>query len=79
MLKLKIFIVEDKEDTGGVFLYNHAQDGSGSDTWHRSIADAQEQGAYQFGLPPEAWLDAAVVTDPRLLAAIQLRTLPDSN
>jgi hypothetical protein len=49
----------------------HQTDGSGFDTWHRTIDEAKEQATYQFGLAPQAWLDAAVVTDPRLLAAFK--------
>jgi hypothetical protein len=67
-----LLIVDDRKDTSGVFLYQHQADGSGFDTWHRTIDEAKEQAAYQFGLSPQGWLDAAVVTDPRLLAAFKL-------
>jgi hypothetical protein len=66
-----LLIVDDRGDTTGVFLYQHQTDGSGFDTWHRTIDEAKEQATYQFGLAPQAWLDAAVVTDPRLLAAFK--------
>ena len=65
-----LLIVGDRADTTGVFLYQHQTDGSGFDTWHRTADEAKEQTTYQFGLHPQAWLDAAVVTVPRLLAAL---------
>jgi hypothetical protein len=73
-----LLIVDDREDTSGVFLYEHQTDGSGFDTWHRTVDEAKVQATYQFGLLPKAWLDAAVVTDPRLLTAIQTWPLPKS-
>jgi hypothetical protein len=65
-----LLIVDDRKDTSGVFLYQHQADGSGLDTWHRTADEAKEHTTYQFGLHPQAWLDAAVVTVPRLLAAL---------
>ena len=65
-----LLIADDREDTSSVFLYQHQADGSGLDTWHRTADEAKEQTTYQFGLHPQAWLDAAVVTVPRLLAAL---------
>ena len=49
-------IVDDREDTSGVFLYQHQTDGSGFDTWHRTIDEAKEQATYSLVcLPKRGW------------------------
>jgi hypothetical protein len=58
-----VLLIEENPD--GVFLYDCAQDGSGSDTWHRTIQDAKAQAEYQFGWSPEDWANVPAETaDP---------------
>jgi hypothetical protein len=60
-----LLIEMDKYDTGGLFLYEHRNDGSVWDTWHRTVDDAKDQAAFEFGTSAAAWISVPRdVADP---------------
>lgn len=53
-----LILEEDKEDTGGVFLYGHKSldEESEFDSWHENIESAQREAEMQWGVNKVDWL-----------------------
>jgi hypothetical protein len=51
--------LEIAEEADGFYLYHFSSEGICiADTWHRSLAEAQQQAEHEFGISPEDWVQA---------------------
>jgi hypothetical protein len=63
-----VLVVADGDEGAMLFRYT-AHDDFGGDTWHTSLAEAQEQAAYEYGDALLPWIEVPEeVTDPHAFA-----------
>jgi len=58
MLPLADVVLVVADDDGGAMLFRYTAHGElAGDTWHASVADAQEQAAYEYGDALVPWME----------------------
>jgi hypothetical protein len=58
MLPLPDVVLVVADDNGGAMLFRYTAHGEfGGDTWHATVAEAQEQAAYEYGDALVPWIE----------------------